>query len=50
MERDIFTFSVENLQEIKFTKRGLLSKLSSLFDPLGFTAPITVKAKTVCRG
>ncbi len=41
LETDSFTFRVS--QEGKpLTKRGILSTMSSLFDPLGFVTPVTV--------
>ena len=42
---DSFSFSINHLDGVTFTKRGLLSKLSGLFDPLGLAAPFTVKRK-----
>ena len=43
-----FTFKVS--QDIKpFTRRGILSTVNSLFDPLGFASPITVQGKALVR-
>jgi len=45
MEEDIFTFRIGEKDTVKYTKRGLLSKLAGIFDPLGLVPPITIKAK-----
>jgi hypothetical protein len=45
---DVLGFRVR-LAEINYTRAGLLSKVSGLFDPLGAAAPITVKAKKRLR-
>ena len=51
-ENDKFQFNV-CLNEKPFTRRGILSVASSLFDPLGFVAPVVLKAKfllqNLCR-
>ncbi|CAK1583812.1 unnamed protein product [Parnassius mnemosyne] len=44
--RDTFTFCCNmSIQEIKPTKRCLLSEISKLYDPLGWLAPISTKLK-----
>jgi hypothetical protein len=45
---DIFRFSV-SLAEKPATKRGVLSTLSSLFDPMGFICPIILTAKNIMQ-
>lgn len=51
-ETDKFKFKM-NLKERQNTKRGLLSMVSSVFDPLGFLAPVVLPAKKllqeICR-
>jgi hypothetical protein len=32
-----------------FTRRGVLSSINSLFDPLGLTAPVTIAGKSLLR-
>lgn len=46
--KDCFTFSVSD--EIKpFTRRGVVSTVNSLYDPLGFVAPVTIHGKSILR-
>ena len=33
------------METIQFTRRGLLSKVTGIFDPLGLAYPVSVKAK-----
>ena len=42
---DVLSFSIHQPSDIIFTRRGLLSKLASVFDPLGQAAPVTVQVK-----
>ncbi|KAI7808136.1 hypothetical protein IRJ41_016509 [Triplophysa rosa] len=45
---DTFTFSVAN--NIKpFTRCGVLSMVNSVFDPLGFLAPVTIQGRLLLR-
>lgn len=50
-ERDVSTFQVQQpLVDNKApTKRNVLSAISSLFDPLQFLAPFTVRAKVLMQ-
>lgn len=48
LESDSFSFQVSR-EEKPFTKRGILSTVQSLYDPLGFVAPITVQGKALVR-
>ena len=34
----------------QLTKRGILSHLASIYDPLGMISPTTVKGKQIYRG
>lgn len=46
LQTDSFTFLVS--REAKpFTRRGILSTVNNIFDPLGFVAPITVQGKAI---
>ncbi|KAL9968821.1 hypothetical protein ACROYT_G020955 [Oculina patagonica] len=42
---DVFTFTVKEINLSVYTKRGLLSRIATLFDPLQFLAPYTIRAK-----
>ena len=47
---DQFSFSAAPLAEgINLTKRKFLSKISTLFDPLGFVTPLVVRAKVLMQ-
>lgn len=48
MRTDTFMFQIEDNQK-PFTRRGVLSTVNSLYDPLGFLAPITVHGRLVLR-
>ena len=48
METDTFTF-VNKLQNKPNTRRGILSVVSQLYDPLGFIAPYTLLGKNVLQ-
>ena len=45
-DKDVFTFK-ENAPEssMVYTKRNFLKKIATLFDPIGFLAPFTIRAK-----
>lgn len=45
---DTFMFQIEDDQK-PFTRRGVLSTVNSLYDPLGFLAPITVHGRLILR-
>ncbi|KAK7891083.1 hypothetical protein WMY93_023046 [Mugilogobius chulae] len=45
---DTFTFKIPEHTK-PFTRRGVLSTVNSLFDPLGFLAPITIKGRMILR-
>ena len=45
---DAFTFKV-SLGKRPFTRRGMLSILNSLYDPLGLAAPVIVRGKLLLR-
>lgn len=48
LQIDSFTFRVS--RDIKpFTRRGMLSTVNSLYDPLGFASPVTVQGKALVR-
>ena len=46
---DVFFFSVKLPKSLPLTRRGLLSMLSSIFDPLGLLAPIMLCPKIVLQ-
>ena len=48
IKEDYFTFS-SRLDPKPFTKRGILSTVCSLYDPLGFVAPFLLLAKRILR-
>ncbi len=48
LKTDCFTFKAS--QDLKpFTRRGILSTINSLYDPLGFVCPITTQGKALVR-
>ena len=49
LEKDTFGFSVSASTQPD-TRRGVLSAVASLFDPLGFAAPFVLKGKLVLQG
>lgn len=48
LKTDTFTFQVED-SEKPFTRRGVLSTVNGLFDPLGFVAPVIIQGKSLLR-
>ena len=48
VEKDVFTFRVK-LKEKPGTRRGMLSTLSSIFDPLGLVSPSILKGKKILQ-
>ena len=48
VEKDCFQFT-SVIKEKPATKRGLLSVISSLYDPLGFVAPVTLNGKRLLQ-
>ena len=42
---DVFTFIVKEINLSFHTKRGLLSRFATLFDPLQFLSPYIIRAK-----
>ena len=48
VERDEFVFKIQ-VKDKPLTRRGLLSIVSSIYDPLGFTAPLVLSAKIVLQ-
>ena len=50
MQPDVFKFSITaNLVEKPLTRRGLLSTVSSLYDPLGLVSPFILPAKKILQ-
>ena len=45
LEKDVFTFIRVKLKEKPGTRRGMMSTLSSIFDPLGLVSPFILKGK-----
>ena len=48
VEKDIFTFKL-NMKEKPLTRRGMLSCISSVYDPLGFAAPFLLDGRKVIQ-
>ena len=44
-EEDVLTFQINKVERVIFTRRGLLSKIAGMFDPLGLASPATIKGK-----
>ncbi|XP_016522029.1 uncharacterized protein LOC107834739 [Poecilia formosa] len=48
VETDAFQFKIK-LKHLALTRRGMLSGNSSVYDPLGFLAPVTLEAKLLLQ-
>lgn len=48
LKSDTFTFKVD-IDKKPFTRRGVLSVVNSVYDPLGFVAPVTIQGKHILR-
>ncbi|XP_056001985.1 uncharacterized protein LOC125664373 [Ostrea edulis] len=48
VESDAFCFKIE-VKEQPLTRKGILSMISSVFDPLGFLAPFVLRAKKILQ-
>ncbi|KAL0153706.1 hypothetical protein M9458_050984 [Cirrhinus mrigala] len=48
LKMDCFVFEVPDAGK-PLTRRGVLSTINSLFDPLGFAAPVTINGKFILR-
>ena len=48
VEKDAFLFKVREPHE-PTTKRGILSAVSSLYDPMGFVCPVVLEAKKILQ-
>lgn len=46
-EKDIFKYRVNDQDNRRLTKRSFFSRTASLFDPLGFLQPYTIRAKVL---
>ena len=46
-EHDYFTFMYPEPEDIKFTKRGVLSQMCRLFDPRGQLCPFTIRSRVL---
>ncbi|XP_050419539.1 uncharacterized protein LOC126832715 [Patella vulgata] len=48
LESDMFLYHIRT-DEQPFSKRGVLSTINSIFDPLGFLAPVVIEGKRLLR-
>lgn len=48
IETDTFTFAVATVVK-PFTRRGVLSTVNSVYDPLGLVAPVTIQGRAILR-
>ncbi|XP_060073922.1 uncharacterized protein LOC132553679 [Ylistrum balloti] len=48
LSRDIFTFNSDSTRR-PYTKRGLFATINSVFDPIGFAAPVVLRGKLLFR-
>ena len=49
LDKDVLQISQCNLDPTVNTKRGILSQVSKVFDPLGLILPVTIKGKLIVR-
>ena len=47
-EKDTFKFNIE-VKDKPFTRRGVLSTVSSIYDPSGFLSPVVLKGKKILQ-
>ena len=48
VENDVFQFKIE-LKDTPLTRRGILSTVCSIFDPVGFVAPFVLEGKKILQ-
>ncbi|XP_030828067.1 uncharacterized protein LOC105436445 isoform X1 [Strongylocentrotus purpuratus] len=48
IKNDVFNFKIE-LKERPFTRRGVLSTVSSFYDPCGFLSPVMLRGKQILQ-
>ena len=48
LKSDSFLFSVPQ-SDVPYTRRGILSRINSIFDPMGFLSPLTICGKILLR-
>ena len=48
VENDTFRFRIE-MRDTPLTRRGILSTVSSIFDPIGFIAPVLLEGKKILQ-
>lgn len=48
ISQDVFTFQVADAEK-PYTRRGVLSTVNSLFDPLGFAATVSIRGRSILR-
>nr|XP_039251003.1 uncharacterized protein LOC120328550 [Styela clava] len=48
IESDDFQFKIE-IKDLPFTRRNILSSVSSIFDPVGFLAPVVLRGKMILQ-
>lgn len=50
LDDDVMIFEVDTDESITFTRRGLLSKLAGIYDPMGLCAPVVTAGKIMMKG
>jgi hypothetical protein len=48
LESDAFLFNITSRDQ-PYSRRGVLSTINSIFDPLGFLAPVVIEGKLLLR-